>query len=43
VMLTAKGEFASHTYWQSLGIAGTILKPFDPLMLVIQLNSYLGW
>jgi CheY-like chemotaxis protein len=43
VILTAKGEFADRQYWQALGVAGAIMKPFEPLLLIQQLTTYLGW
>jgi CheY-like chemotaxis protein len=43
VILTAKGEFADPLYWKSLGVIGAIMKPFEPLLLIQQLTTYLGW
>jgi CheY-like chemotaxis protein len=43
VLLTAKGEFTAPAYRQALGLAGTIVKPFEPAQLIQQLTTMLGW
>jgi CheY-like chemotaxis protein len=43
VLLTAKLELIDSQQLSSLGIAGAIAKPFDPLVLSEQIASALGW
>jgi CheY-like chemotaxis protein len=43
VLVTAKGKYASPAYQQSLGLTGTIIKPFEPEHLINQLTTILGW
>lgn len=42
IFLTAKVQSHEVYKFQSLGAAGVIVKPFDPMMLVDQIKSILG-
>ncbi|MGM3307767.1 response regulator [Anabaena sp. WFMT] len=43
VLITAKVDFTEPQRLLSLGVAGAIAKPFDPILLVDQVCDYLGW
>jgi CheY-like chemotaxis protein len=43
ILLTAKVQPADRERFAQLGIAGVILKPFDPVQLASQVASALGW
>lgn len=43
VLLTAKVQPAERRRWESLGVAGVLAKPFDPLSLPGQIAGLLGW
>jgi CheY-like chemotaxis protein len=43
VLLTAKVQPAERRYWEQLGVAGVLAKPFDPLRLPGQIADLLGW
>lgn len=43
VLITAKVDFTEPHRLQTLGVAGAIAKPFDPILLVNQVAKYLGW
>lgn len=43
ILLTAKVQSADLDQFAQLGVAGVIAKPFDPLTLVGQVASTLGW
>jgi CheY-like chemotaxis protein len=43
IFLTAKTEFSDLQKLSSLGVAGTILKPFDPIAIVDKISTLLGW
>lgn len=43
ILLTAKVQSTDLAQFAKLGVAGVIAKPFDPLTLVEQVASTLGW
>lgn len=43
ILLTAKVQFAEQAQFASLGVAGIIAKPFDPLRLAEQVAKILLW
>jgi CheY-like chemotaxis protein len=43
ILLTAKVQAADQRRFKSLGVAGVIAKPFDPMTLADQVNATLGW
>ncbi|MGI8773716.1 MAG: response regulator [Actinomycetota bacterium] len=43
VFLTAKAQTEERTYLESLGAAGVLAKPFDPMGLANELSRLLGW
>ena len=43
ILLTAKVQAADLRRFESLGVAATIAKPFDPLTLPGQVADVLGW
>ncbi len=43
VLLTAKVQPADRAKFSQLGVAGVIIKPFDPMQLASQVASALGW
>jgi len=43
VLLTAKVQPLERRRWESLGVAGVLAKPFDPLGLAGQVADLLGW
>ena len=43
VLLTAKVQGAERRQWESLGVAGVLAKPFDPMTLPGQVADLLGW
>lgn len=43
VFLTVRVEFTDPRQIRALNIAGTIAKPFDPLLLSTQIAQFLGW
>lgn len=43
IFLTAKVRTSDHDRLLSLGVAGVIGKPFDPMTLPVQVAAALGW
>lgn len=43
ILLTAKTQAADRSRFASLGIAGMLAKPFDPMALCGQIAGILGW
>jgi len=43
ILLTAKVQPADRRHLESLGVAGVLAKPFDPMELANQVSSVLGW
>lgn len=43
LLLTAKVQSVDQRRFASLGVAGVLLKPFDPLTLASQISEALGW
>lgn len=43
VLLTAKVQPAERRRWETLGVAGVLSKPFDPLRLPGEVADLLGW
>ncbi len=43
VLLTAKVQGVDQRRFASLGVAGVLFKPFDPITLAAQLSKVLGW
>ena len=43
VLLTAKVQPAERRRWDGLGVAGVLMKPFDPLKLAGEVADLLGW
>ncbi len=43
LLLTAKVQGVDQRRFASLGVAGVLLKPFDPLTLATQMATMLGW
>jgi len=43
IFLTAKLQASDQRHFESLGVAGVIPKPFDPMALARQVAEALGW
>jgi len=43
ILLTAKAQAADHRYFEALGVAGVLTKPFDPMKLSGEVSATLGW
>jgi CheY-like chemotaxis protein len=43
ILLTAKVQPSEQAQYQKLGVAGLIIKPFDPMRLVTEITQLLGW
>ena len=43
VLLTAKVQSADQRQFASLGVAGVLAKPFDPMTLADEVAALLGW
>jgi CheY-like chemotaxis protein len=43
ILLTAKAQSADRRGFEKLGVAGTLTKPFDPLMLTEEISAILAW
>lgn len=43
ILLTAKVQGVDQRRFASLGVAGVIVKPFDPLTLAAKMSAALGW
>lgn len=43
VFFTAKARISDHQQLRDLGVAGIVVKPFDPILLASQLAEILGW
>lgn len=43
ILLTAKVQGVDQRRFTSLGVAGVLFKPFDPLTLARQISEVLGW
>lgn len=43
ILLTAKTQAADRSRFASLGVAGMLAKPFDPMALSDQIAGILGW
>ncbi len=43
VVLTAKVDLMQSTDLTQLGVKGLIAKPFDPMLLTVQVAQFLGW
>lgn len=43
VLLTAKVQGPERRRWESLGVAGVLAKPFDPMTLPDEVAELLGW
>lgn len=43
ILLTAKTQLADRSRFASIGVAGMLPKPFDPMALCDQIASILGW
>ncbi len=43
LLLTAKVQGVDQRRFAGLGLAGILVKPFDPLMLAQQISDALGW
>ncbi|MEO7028442.1 MAG: response regulator [Acidobacteriaceae bacterium] len=43
ILLTAKAQGVDQRRFASLGVAGILFKPFDPLTLATQMATALGW
>jgi CheY-like chemotaxis protein len=43
IFLTAKVLRAEQLYYQQLGVAGFIAKPFDPLQIATEISRILNW
>ena len=43
LLLTAKVQPAERRRWESLGVAGVLTKPFDPMSLSGDVAELLGW
>jgi CheY-like chemotaxis protein len=43
ILLTAKVQPAERRRWESLGVAGVLAKPFDPMRLPDDIADLLGW
>ncbi len=43
ILLTAKAKISEQKKFQDLGVAGVIIKPFEPYHLVAQIKTILAW
>lgn len=43
VLLTAKARPSDHEQWAEDGVAGIVVKPFDPMALPDRVTELLGW
>ena len=43
ILLTAKVQGVDQRRFAGLGVAGVLLKPFDPMTLAEQMSATLGW
>jgi CheY-like chemotaxis protein len=43
IFLTAKVQRTEQLHYQQLGVAGTIVKPFDPLQISVEICRLLKW
>ncbi len=43
IFLTAKVQRTEQLHYQELGVAGLIVKPFDPVQLSQEISRLLGW
>ncbi len=43
IFLTAKVQRAEQLHYQQLGVAGLIVKPFDPLQISVEICRILKW
>lgn len=43
ILLTAKAKMSEQEKYQHLGVAGVIIKPFDPYNLVTKIETMLQW
>lgn len=43
ILLTAKAQSSDRDYYAEIGVAGVILKPFDPMSLATEVSEILGW
>jgi CheY-like chemotaxis protein len=43
VLLTAKARASDHQQWAEDGVAGIVVKPFDPMALPDRVTELLGW
>ena len=43
ILLTAKAQCSDRDYYAEIGVAGVIVKPFDPMGLAGEVCEILGW
>lgn len=43
ILLTARVQASERSEYAELGIAGLIIKPFDPVQICAQISQILGW
>lgn len=43
ILLTAKVGASEQSRWNELGVAGVLVKPFDPMLLSAQIADLLDW
>lgn len=43
ILLTAKVQPGEQAQYQQLGVAGLIIKPFDPVQISKEISALLGW
>lgn len=43
ILLTAKVRASEQSRWNALGVAGVLVKPFDPMLLSRQIADLLDW
>jgi CheY-like chemotaxis protein len=43
IFLTAKVQPSEQLHYQQLGVAGLIIKPFDPSQISVDISRLLGW
>jgi CheY-like chemotaxis protein len=43
ILLTARVQPSEQAKYVALGVTGLIMKPFDPVQIVLQMREILGW
>jgi CheY-like chemotaxis protein len=43
ILVTAKAQLSDQSHYAQLGVAGVVIKPFDPFELAEYIRTTLGW